>query len=95
MSQLSRVLEAYAVPLQIWLSPESKKHTATTIVSALGACVDIHTNPLSRLDDIKGPAVLVITANELTSPRSEDLKRLSNAAHPDDHLDRRNQTAIF
>lgn len=82
MSQLSQVLEAYAVPLQIWLSPESKKYTATTIISAFENRADIHTNPLSRLDDIKGPAVLIITANELTSPRSEDLKRLVNAAHP-------------
>ncbi len=82
MTQLSKVLSAYAVPLQVWISPESRKKATSILMGAIGGRASIHSNPLSVLDDLNGPAVLVITANEISAPNTEALKQLAERAHP-------------
>ena len=82
MSQLAQLLSQFAVPLQVWLTPEARRLVADTLISRMGERAEIHTNPLSVRDEIRGPAVLVIASTELKGAHSEDLKVLSRAAHP-------------
>jgi hypothetical protein len=82
MSQLARLLNEYAVPLQIWLTPGARVAVADPLIAAMGNAAEIHTNPLSAMDELTGPAVLVITAAEIRSPQPDALKALSRAAHP-------------
>jgi len=82
MSQLAQVLSAYTVPLQIWLSPEARQQATAPLMDEMGARANIQTHPLAALDVLTGPAVLIITANEIMAPNNEGLKTLANAAHP-------------
>jgi hypothetical protein len=82
VSQLTQLLSEFAVPLQVWLTPEARRLVADTLIARMGARAEIHTNPLSVRDEIRGPAVLVIASTEINGAHSEDLKVLSRAAHP-------------
>ena len=82
MSQLAQILSAYAVPLQVWLTPEARKFAAPILLAKMDGRADIHTNPLSALDELTGPAVLIITAHEITAHNNESLRALAQAAHP-------------
>ena len=82
MNQLARLLNEYAVPLQIWLTPGARMVVADALIAEMGSAAEIHTNPLSAMDELTGPAVLVITAAEIRSPQPDALKALSRAAHP-------------
>ena len=82
MSQLSQVLSAYAVPLQVWLTPEARKVAADTLLDNIGERADVYTNPLSTLDELSGPAVLIITSGELNAANNDALKLLAKTAHP-------------
>jgi len=82
MSQLAQVLSAYTVPLQVWLSPEARKQTATPLMDEFSGRAEVYTQPLSVLNDLKGPAVLIITASEVMAANNEELKALAKIAHP-------------
>ena len=82
MSNIQRLLSDYAVPLQVWLTPEARKRAADPLRQALEGKATIHTNPLSSLDELTGPAVLVIAASELDGRRTEELRVLAQLAHP-------------
>ena len=82
MSSLSQVLSEYSVPLQIWLSPEARTRVAEILIPTMGGKAHIVADPLTQLSTLRGPAVLVITARELTGPDQESLRVLSERAHP-------------
>ena len=82
MSSLSQVLSEYSVPLQVWLSPEARVRVADVLIPTLGDKAHILVDPVSQLAQLRGPAVLVITAKELTGPDQEALRALSQRAHP-------------
>ncbi len=82
MSNLSQVLSEYSVPLQVWLSPESRVRGAEILMPAMGLKANIVIDPLTQLNQIRGPAVLVITAKELNGPDQELLRTLAKRAHP-------------
>ena len=82
MNSMRQVLADYSVPLQLWLAPEARKVAADTLIEQLGDRVQIHTKPLTMIGELKGPAVLIITAAELSGPQAEALKELAALAHP-------------
>ena len=82
MSQLSRLLEEYAVPLQLWLTPGARAQVGHALIAELGDRVQIHPDPLSAINTLAGPAVVVITAAEIRGPQHARLMALSRAAHP-------------
>lgn len=82
MSSLSQVLSSFAVPLQVWLSPDARGCAATPLIDTLGGRAQIHTQPLSSLDTLKGPAVLVLTAREITGSNADRLRLLADRAYP-------------
>jgi hypothetical protein len=82
MSGLHQVLSAYSVPLQVWLGPEARNKVADVLVSTLGQKAKIYTDPIPQMDTLRGPAVLVVAANELNGPDHESLRALSARAHP-------------
>jgi hypothetical protein len=82
MNSLRQVLADYAVPLQLWLTPEARKSVAEPLIERLGDRIQIHTNPLKMVGELKGPAVLIIAASEIDGPQTESLKALSTLAHP-------------
>jgi len=82
MSNIQRLLADFAVPLQVWLTPEARKSAADPLREALEGKANIHANPLSSLDELTGPAVLVIAASELEGRRAEELRVLAQRAHP-------------
>ena len=47
-----------------------------------GGRAQIHTQPLSSLDTLKGPAVLILTAREITGSNADRLRLLAERAHP-------------
>lgn len=82
MSSLSQLLSSFAVPLQVWLSPEARGRAAAPLIDELGGRAQIHTQPLASLDTLQGPAVLVLTAREITSENTAHLRQLAERAHP-------------
>jgi hypothetical protein len=82
MSTLSKLLEAYAVPLQVWLSPKARPLVADTLLGALEKRAQIHTDPIGTNETLQGPAVLVLTAAEIRGPTNQALQALSARAHP-------------
>ncbi len=82
MSSLSQVLNEYSVPLQIWLSPEARTQVADVLIPALGGKTHIISDPLTQLSNLRGPAVLVITAKELTGSDETALRAVAKRAHP-------------
>ena len=82
MNSLRKVLADYTVPLQLWLTPEARKAVAEPLIERLGDRIQIHTNPLKMIGELKGPAVLIIAASEIEGPQTESLKALSTLAHP-------------
>ena len=82
MSNLSQVLSEYSVPLQVWLSPEARVRVAEILIPAMGDKADIVIDPMTQLAQLRGPAVLVITAKELTGADQELLRILAKKAHP-------------
>ena len=82
MSTLHELLSSYAVPLQIWVTPEARKRAADPLMAAFERTALVHTNPLTALNELNGPAVVVIAANELQGRRIDDLRGLIRRAHP-------------
>ena len=82
MSNLSQVLSEYSVPLQVWLSPEARVRVAEILIPAMGDKANIVIDPLTQLAQLQGPAVLVITAKELTGTDQELLRILAKKAYP-------------
>ena len=82
MSSMQGILSAYAVPLQVWLTPEARKKAADPLLRALEGKALILTNPLATLTELSGPAVVVVAASELSGRRSEELRTLVSRAHP-------------
>ena len=82
MTSLHELLSAYAVPLQVWLTPEARKRAADALISELQGTALVNTTPLIATEDLQGPAVLVITAAELDGRRVDELRALSHRAHP-------------
>lgn len=82
MSNLNQLLSSFAVPLQVWLSPEARSQVASPLIDGIGGRAQIHTQPLSSLDTLKGPAVLVLTSKEITGGNTEQLRQLADRAHP-------------
>ena len=82
MSSLSQLLSSFAVPLQVWLSPEARAKVATPLIDRLGGRAQIHTQPLASVDTLQGPAVLIITAREITGTNTDQLQALARLAHP-------------
>ena len=79
MTTIQNVLSAYAVPLQIWMSPEARKCSAEAVIDQLGGAAKIQINPLAVLNELNGPAVVLIAASELSN---QELKALTERAHP-------------
>ena len=82
MSSLHKVLREYSVPLQIWLAPDARAKVAETIIPSLEASARIETQPMPQIDSLNGPAVLVISAKEISGSDREGLRRLAQKAHP-------------
>ena len=82
MSNLHQVLSEYSVPLQIWLAPEARNKVADVLISEMGDKAHIHPHPLPQIDGLRGPAVLVITANEINGSGQDALRVLAQKAHP-------------
>ena len=82
MSTLHQLLASYAVPLQIWLTPEARKRAADPLMAAFEGTALVHTSPLTGLEELNGPAVVVIASNELHGRRIDDLRELIRRAHP-------------
>ncbi|MEC9388870.1 MAG: hypothetical protein VX944_02235 [Myxococcota bacterium] len=82
MSTLHELLASYAVPLQLWLTPEARKRAADPLIAAFEDTALVNTRPLSGLANLDGPAVVVIAANELQGRREGDLRELVRRAHP-------------
>ena len=82
MSSLHQVLSAYSVPLQIWLSPESRSRVADALIANMGSKATILVDPLPQLEQLRGPAVLVITAGEMKGANQPALRLLADKAHP-------------
>lgn len=82
MSSLNQLLSSFAVPLQVWLSPEARAQAAAPLIDGIGGRAQIHTQPLSSLDTLRGPAVLVLTAREITNSGADQLRLLAERAHP-------------
>ena len=82
MNSLRQVLADYSVPLQLWLTPEARRSVAEPLIERLGDRVQIYTEPLKMIEELKGPAVLIIAASELAGTQAEELKALSSLAHP-------------
>ena len=82
MSTLHELLASYAVPLQIWLTPEARKRAADPLMTAFEGTALVHTSPLTVMAELNGPAVVVIAANELQGRRVDDLRGLIRRAHP-------------
>lgn len=82
MNSLRQVLADYSVPLQLWLTPEARKSVAEPLIERLGDRVQICTEPLKMIGELKGPAILIIAAVELAGTQTEGLKALSSLAHP-------------
>ena len=82
MSSLSQLLSSFTVPLQVWLSPEARVAAASALIEGIGGRAQIHTQPLTALDTLRGPAVLVLTAREITGSDTAALRQLAERAHP-------------
>ncbi len=82
MTTLHELLSAYAVPLQVWLTPEARKRAADILIAELQGTAVVNTNPLIAAEELEGPAVLVIAAAELEGRRADALRELSRRAHP-------------
>ena len=82
MSSLSQVLSEYSVPLQVWLSPEARTQVAEILITEMGDKARIVPEPLAQSTQLQGPAVLVITAKEMTGTDQTALRALAQQAHP-------------
>ena len=82
MSSLHKVLREYSVPLQIWLGPDARAKIADAIVPSFGTTAKIETQPMPQIDALQGPAVLVISAKEISGSDRDGLRRLAEKAHP-------------
>ncbi len=79
---LSTLLGEYAVPLKIWLGPGARRMAADTLIDTLGHLAEVHTDPINDFSHLSGPAVLVVSADDLGSPQRENLRRLAEKAWP-------------
>ncbi len=82
LSSLRRVLDEYAVPLRVWLAPGARVLAADVLIDTLGARADVQTDPLSCAHQLQGPAVLVLSANDLRKPDRQPLIELADKARP-------------
>lgn len=81
-SQLSSLLSEYAVPLRVWLAPAARSIAADTLIDTLGHLAQVDTDPLRASVQLRGPAVLVLAAEDLSGPHREPLRDLAERALP-------------
>jgi C4-dicarboxylate-specific signal transduction histidine kinase len=79
---LGRLLDEYAVPLKVWLAPGARVAAADILIDTLGTLAEVQTDPLSYASQLEGPAVMVLTADDLRRPNREALLDLATRARP-------------
>ena len=79
---LSSLLGEYAVALKVWLAPAARRIAADILIDSLGQLADVHTDPLRDMPRLKGPAVLVVAADDLSGSHRDALQTLASQALP-------------
>jgi len=81
-SPLNRLLGEYAVPLQVWLGPAARRIAADVLIDTMGTLAEVHPDPIPSSARLKGPAVLVVAAEDLDCPQRGALSQLAQQALP-------------
>ena len=79
---LSSLLGEYAVALKVWLAPQARRIAADILIDTLGHLAQVHTDPLREGAALRGPAVLVVSAEDLSGPHREALQELAARGGP-------------
>ena len=79
---LSSLLGEYAVALKVWLAPAARRIAADILIDSLGQLAEVHTDPLRDGQRLKGPAVLVVAADDLSGAHRDALQNLAQLALP-------------
>ena len=79
---LGSLLGEYAIPLRVWLAPRARTLAADTLIDTLGHLAEVHTDPIHGSASLKGPAVLVVAADDLAGSNRDVLLSLAEKAQP-------------
>jgi len=79
---LGSLLGEYAIPLRVWLAPRARSLAADTLIDTLGHLAEVHTDPIRGSASLKGPAVLVVAADDLAGSNRDILLSLAEKAQP-------------